>query len=195
MTEFDLDTERIGNELLDLWRRFSGRLRSFIRSFIADADEAEDVLQEVFIRIHSGLGNLRDSSKLSSWIFQITRHAVFDHFRGRRPSVTYCECLPLIQEEESGDTAVSRLAASLEELLATLPEPYRTALQRSEIEGLPQKALAKALAISYSGAKSRVQRARQMVKERLLQCCHFEFDRRGVIIGYHEHCCCCAAEK
>lgn len=195
MSAFDLDTERNENELPDLWKRFSGRLRSFIRSFIADADETEDVLQEVFIRIHGGLGSLRDSGKLSSWIYQITRHAVFDHIRGRRPSVAYCECLPLVKEEESGDTAVSRLAASLEELLATLPEPYRTALQRSEIEGLSQKALAKSLAISYSGAKSRVQRGRQMVKEQLQRCCHFEFDRRGVIIDYYEHCCCCTAEK
>jgi len=182
-------------DLENLWERFSGRLRQFIRSFGTDSDEAEDILQEVFVRVHRGIDSLRDCGKLQSWIFQITRRAVFDHFRRRRPSVSYCECLPLIKEDESGDTVASRLAASLEELLASLPEPYRTALQRSEIEGLPQKDLAKALAISYSGAKSRVQRARQMVKERLLQCCHFEFDRRGVIIAYHEHCCCCAAEK
>jgi RNA polymerase sigma-70 factor, ECF subfamily len=182
-------------DLEGLWRRFSARLRQFIRSFGTDADEAEDILQEVFIRVHKGTDALRDCGKLQSWIFQITRRAVFDHFRRRRPDVAFCECLPLARAEESGDTPASRLAASLGELLASLPEPYRTALQRSEIDGVPQKELAKALAISYSGAKSRVQRGRQMMKERLLQCCHFDFDRRGAVIGYHDHCCCCAAEN
>jgi RNA polymerase sigma-70 factor (ECF subfamily) len=180
-------------DLEHLWESFSGPLRQFIRSFDASGDEAEDILQEVFIRVHRGIDGLRDCGKIQSWIFQITRRAVFDHFRRLRPGIAYCECLPLTKEEESGDTAVSRLASTLAELLASLPEPFRTALQRSEIEGLPQKELAAALGISYSGAKSRVQRARQMVKERLLQCCHFEFDRRGIIIDYHEHCCCCAA--
>ncbi len=182
-------------DLESIWQHFSSRLRRFIRAFGTSGDEAEDILQDVFVRVHNGIAGLRDCGKLQSWIFQITRRAVFDHFRRRRPGVAYCECLPLIGEEESGDSAASRLAASIGELLVSLPEPYRTALQRSEIEGLTQKELAKSLGISYSGAKSRVQRARRMVKERLLECCHFEFDRRGAVIDYYDHCCCCAAEK
>ncbi len=61
-------------------------------------------------------------------------------------------------------------------------------------QGLSQKDLANRLGISYSGAKSRVQRARRMVRDMLMICCHFEFDRRGTVIDYYEHCCCCAEE-
>lgn len=183
-----------GGDLEAVWKRFSGRLRQFIRSFGPDGDEAEDILQEVLIRVHRHGHGLRDRTKLQSWLFQVARRAVFDHYRRRRPGIAYCECLPVTADGETGDTPLSRLAASLQELIATLPEPYRSALLRAEIEGVPQKALAPALGLSYSGAKSRVQRARMMVLERLLQCCHFEFDRRGAVIEYREHCCCCAGE-
>jgi RNA polymerase sigma-70 factor, ECF subfamily len=72
-----------------------------------------------------------------------------------------------------------------------LPEPYRQALLLTEYQGLNQKQMAERLGISVSGAKSRVQRAREKLRDMLLNCCHFEFDRRGRIVDYYEHCCCC----
>ena len=83
------------------------------------------------------------------------------------------------------------LALSLKELIDELPEPYRQALILTEYQGLSQKQLAENLGIWLSGAKSRVQRARGKLREILLRCCHFEFDRRGHIMDYYERCCCC----
>jgi RNA polymerase sigma-70 factor (ECF subfamily) len=78
-----------------------------------------------------------------------------------------------------------------------LPEPYREAIILTEYEGRTQKELAEYLGISLSGAKSRVQRAREKLKIMLLECCYFEFDRRGKVIDYHSRsepcliCSCC----
>jgi RNA polymerase sigma-70 factor (ECF subfamily) len=58
-----------------------------------------------------------------------------------------------------------------------------------------QKALSDRLGISFSGAKSRVQRARAKIKDQLLECCHFQFDHAGRIIDYQSRCACCASEK
>ncbi|TAK64714.1 MAG: hypothetical protein EPO24_03095, partial [Bacteroidetes bacterium] len=69
---------------------------------------------------------------------------------------------------------------------------YREAIKLSEIDGIPQKEVAKKLGISLSGAKSRVQRGRKMLKDLLFECCHFEFDRSGGVIDYYPHvttCC------
>jgi RNA polymerase sigma-70 factor (ECF subfamily) len=60
-----------------------------------------------------------------------------------------------------------------------------------EFEGVSQTELADRLGISVSGAKSRVQRGRKMLRDILMKCCHFEFDRYGTIIDYYPHCCCC----
>lgn len=67
-------------------------------------------------------------------------------------------------------------------MIDALPEPYREAIVLTELEGLTQKTLAQRLGISVSGAKSRVQRGREQLKQMLHECCSFEFDRRGKVI-------------
>jgi RNA polymerase sigma-70 factor (ECF subfamily) len=103
------------------------------------------------------------------------------------------ETLPAEDEVIEPDAA-DILASSMREMVEALPDPYRQALLLTEYEGLTQAELAERLGISLSGAKSRVQRARQKIKDELLACCHFEFDRYGRVIDYWEHCCCCAGE-
>jgi RNA polymerase sigma-70 factor, ECF subfamily len=176
-----------------LWRRFRNRLLAFIRARIPNPDEAEDILQDVFLSIHSGMGNLRDRGKLESWIFRIARNAIIDHYRKRRPLVPLDGHGEIAEEPPEGTSAVSRLADSIREIIDSLPEPYRTALNMAEMQGLDQKTVARRLGISHSGAKSRVQRGRQMIRNLLLTCCHFEFDSRGAVIDYYDRCCCCSA--
>jgi RNA polymerase sigma-70 factor (ECF subfamily) len=187
------DNERVMDLALEtVWDRFSGRLRSFVRARVSDEDEAEDLLQEVFLRIHSHLDTLRDVGRLESWVYQIARNTVIDHYRSRRSTVELPDMLGSCEDLEEDDL-VSRLAADVREMTEALPEPYRQALMLTAYEGLSQKELARRLGLSYSGAKSRVQRAREKVRDMLMTCCHFEFDRRGMVIDYHvPHCCCCA---
>ncbi len=177
-------------QLESLWVQYCCQLKAFIRSRVADEDDVEDLLQEVFIRIHTHLCCLRDLSKLESWIFQIARNAIIDHYRSRRPSVELSESIAIEGEFDTYDPA-AHLALSLGGMVAELPVPYRDALVLTEYQGLNQRQLAERLGISFSGAKSRVQRARHMLRDMLLTCCHFELDRRGAIIDYYERCCCC----
>jgi RNA polymerase sigma-70 factor (ECF subfamily) len=79
-------------------------------------------------------------------------------------------------------------------MLRCLPRKYRQALELTEMQGFSQTELAARLNISVSGAKSRVQRAREKLKEALLDCCHFEFDRYGRVIDYHANCAECAGQ-
>ena len=72
-----------------------------------------------------------------------------------------------------------------------LPNAYREALRLTEYGGLSQKQLSTQLGISFSGAKSRVQRARAKIKQQLLDCCHFQLDHVGRIIDYQSRCACC----
>ena len=87
------------------------------------------------------------------------------------------------------------LKPAVKRMVEDLPEPYRQALILTEYEGLSQVELARKLGISLSGAKSRVQRAREKVRQMLLECCHLEFDRRGKIIECQRRCCCCGSPE
>jgi RNA polymerase sigma-70 factor (ECF subfamily) len=186
------ETVAMNDVLESVWNQFSGQLRSFIRTRVPDEETTEDILQEVFIRIHAKMGALRDMGKLESWIYQITRNAIIDHYRRQRPTGELPDTLG-VWEDAYEEHLVTRLAADVREMAEALPEPYREAFMLTSYEGLSQKELAERLGLSYSGAKSRVQRARQKIRDMLMICCHFEFDRRGMVIDYHEpHCCCCA---
>jgi RNA polymerase sigma-70 factor, ECF subfamily len=173
-----------------LWEQYHQRLLAFIRSRVGDDAEAEDILQEVFVRVHRNLCCQTEWNKPESWFYQIARNLIIDHYRSRREMVEMPETLPAEPDLPEEDPE-AELALSLTEMVNELPETYRQALLLTEYQGLNQKQMAESLGISVSGAKSRVQRAREKLRDMLLNCCHFEFDRRGRIVDYYEHCCCC----
>jgi len=182
------------NSFEPIWEQFHARLLKFIRSRVEDEAAAEDILQDVFLRIHTNIDTLSDDGRLESWVFQIARNAIIDHYRRRRELAEIPETIPAEDEFIEPDAA-DVLASSMRTMVEELPEPYRQALLLTEYQGLTQAELAERLGIALSGAKSRVQRARQRIKDDLLACCHFEFDRYGRVVDYWEHCCCCAGEE
>ena len=178
-----------------LWHQLNARLRQFICARVSDCDAADDLLQDVFLRIHSHIDTLRQQDRLQSWVYQIARNAIVDYYRSQRPTSELSETLVEEPDIPDGEDAAMRLASGMREMVEALPEPYRQALLLTEFEGLSQRELADRVGISLSGAKSRVQRARLKVRDMLLECCHLELDRRGAVIDYYERCCCCAEES
>lgn len=173
-----------------IYNDFHSKLKSFVVGRVSDADTAEDILQDVYLKIHSNIDGLRESDRLESWVYQITRNAIIDYYRRARPQDELSDSLAAPPDDEPD--AVSQLASSLKGMLNCVPEKYRQALELTELQGLSQVELATRLDISVSGAKSRVQRAREKLKEAFLDCCHFEFDRLGRVVDYHPNCEKCA---
>jgi RNA polymerase sigma-70 factor, ECF subfamily len=181
-----------------VWERYAQRLLAFIRSKVSSGEEAEDILQEVFVRVHTGICCLQEWTAMDRLVYRITRNLIIDGYRSRRPSEELGEDLaaeasPFPVEVEEDPAA--RIAFSLRETIDELDEPYREALILTEYEGLTQAEYAARAGISLSGAKSRVQRAREKLKGLLLECCHFELDRLGGIIDYQKRCCACSSHS
>lgn len=179
-----------------IWRRYNGRLLAFIRSKVSSAEEAEDLLQEVFLRVHRGICCMQEWEVMEKLVYRIARNLIIDSYRRKRPVQALDDelqsdyGLPELEEDPA-----ARLAFSLRDTVEELPEPYRGALLATEYEGLTQARLAEREGIGLSAAKSRVQRARAKLKEALLDCCHFEFDSVGRIVDYRERCCRCQRAK
>lgn len=162
-----------------LWREFSAPLIKFLRARTATKADAEDLLQEIFVRIQKRLPDLREPAKLQGWVYRIARNAVIDHYRTRR------QHLPLDFDLETRDPEGRDsvdLSASLRKFIAALPAAYREPLVRHEYQGESLQEVATALGLTLTATKSRVRRARLMLREMLEQCCRFEFDRRGKVI-------------
>jgi RNA polymerase sigma-70 factor (ECF subfamily) len=177
-----------------VWDMFHGPLFQFIRKRISDDGTAEDLLQDVFLKIHQHIEAVQDVKKLESWVYQITRNVIIDYYRSKRLTTSLEEPeVLLLPEELPDDDIMSELFPSIRAMVRSLPEQDRQALVLTEYQGLTQKELGERLGLSFSGAKSRVQRAREKLKQQLLACCHFELDRRGHVINYQPKCQCCSS--
>ena len=175
-----------------IWEDFHTKLNSFILKRVPDDQTAEDILQDVFLKIHTRIDTLRNADKLQSWIYQIARNVIADYYRMHKPVTEVPEEIPM-PEPLLEDDVIQELAPCIRAMVDSLPADSRQALILTEYEGLSQKDLAERLDISFSGAKSRVQRAREKLKTMLLDCCHFEFDHAGRVIDYQPRCTCCSA--
>lgn len=170
-------------EIATLYTGFRHTLLSYIKSKVSSKEDAEDILQNVFLKIAADSRALDTRQSISNWIFIITRNAVIDYYRARSKSaqalpdtVTFTEA----QEDESN--ALEELACCLAKMINQLPDDYRQILIESELKGVRQKDLAKKYGMAYSSLRSRVQRGRERLKQVILACCHVESDARGGVM-------------
>jgi RNA polymerase sigma-70 factor (ECF subfamily) len=158
------------------WNEFSTRLSQFIRARVADPLTAEDILQDVFVKFQGRFAEFHDPAKIQGWLFLVARNAIIDHYRTRKATSKLSESLP-VEPAEIDVTEMEELHVIFRQIINRLPERYREAVVLTTFEGLTQEELAKRLEISVSGAKSRVQRGREQLKELLLDFCRREFSR------------------
>lgn len=176
----------IDQDSTEAWQPLQQQLQAFVRRRVRDRDAADDIVQEVFVKLATRLRESRDRTALHAWVFQVARHAVIDWWRTRKPLVELPADLvgPPDEPPRPGDPEWDGLCASFRTFVHALPPKYREAVLLTEYEGLTQKELAERLGIAVSTAKSRVQRGRRHLQKALLDCCSFELDRRGQVIDW-----------
>lgn len=166
----------------EIWSDLSADLRSFIRRRVRDEHVTDDLLQETFVRIHRYVDNLEETDRMAAWVFQIARNVVVDYYRKTEIASLENDDLANLNDNRQGVPTGCGNLTWLHELVQSLPEAYRLAVRMAEIEGESQQAVADRLGLSLSGAKSRIQRGRVMLKEILQRCCVFELDARGKVM-------------
>jgi RNA polymerase sigma-70 factor (ECF subfamily) len=175
----------VGDPVGDAWRALSDELHAFLRSRVPSQADADDLLQDVFVRVLDKVGALRDADRIGPWVYQIARNALTDFYRRRSRIATQ----PVTEEsaidlpEPTGDGNHNQAIGHwLSSMIDRLPATQRKAVRMYELEGIPQVEIAQRLNVSLSGAKSRVQRGRVQLEKLLRGCCQLELDRRGNVI-------------
>jgi RNA polymerase sigma-70 factor (ECF subfamily) len=166
---------------MQAWHDHESELRGWLRRRMADPAEADDLVQDLFIKaIRQGerfcsIGNAR------AWLFEVARNALADRLRLKRETVE----LPEDLAAESVETdAVDSLAVCLPRVLSELNADDREVITLCDIEGLSQEAFARLKGLSLPGAKSRVQRARKRLREQLTSACQVRFEANGHLIDF-----------
>lgn len=148
-----------------LYHRFKRRVYGMVAR-IAGAQDAEEVSQEVFIRIYRGLVKFRGESALDTWVYRLTVNAALSHVQRRPIRTEGEEALALVPTKE-GPARDPRLAARLERALADLPNGYRAVLVLHDVEGLSHEEIAEILDCRVGTSKSQLHKARGRMRELL----------------------------
>jgi RNA polymerase sigma-70 factor (ECF subfamily) len=177
------------------WRELHDQLLGFIARRVRTREDAEDILQEVMLRVHRASAELEQVERLTGWIYRIAANAIVDHYR--KPARRELPAGWQLEVDAAGDpgpasileepdTAELRaeLARCLSPLVERLPPSYRQALVLTDLQGVTQAEAAARLGLSVSGMKTRVQRGRRLLENLLLDCCHVELDSRRGVSGY-----------
>lgn len=186
-----------GGDTSALVGRFERELGAYIRRRVPGV-EADDVLQDTLLRIHTGVGQLRAGERLTPWVFRVARSAVVDHqrrsgVRGRRFVGQGAEASESSAEEgpaEESSEQVALLAACIEPFLSQLPREQAEALRLVDMGGASQAEAARALGLPVATMKARVQRGRRRLRADLEACCALVQDRRGAVIEVTPRCGC-----
>jgi RNA polymerase sigma-70 factor (ECF subfamily) len=189
----------------ELWRALHDQLFGFISRRVRRPEDAEDILQEVMLRIHRHGADLEEVDHVTSWVYRITSNAIADYYRkparrelplGEATDIPepVATAPPVIWAEPDAAELRAELSGCLRPFTARLPESYREAIELTEFQGISQVEAAGRLGLSVSGMKARVQRGRGQLKDLLLDCCHIELDTRGGVADYRSrrgHCATC----
>lgn len=156
----------------ELYRQHSGRLYNLAFRMAGSAQEAEDLLQEVFLHAYRKLGSFRGDSSLGTWLYRLGMNQCLDYLRGRQARMN--QATDSLDEEGATEpatrtpmtpTAVNRV--DLERAIGRLPEGCRAAFLLHDLEGFEHHEVAKILGVSEGTSKSQVHKARMKLRAML----------------------------
>jgi RNA polymerase sigma-70 factor, ECF subfamily len=171
-----------------IWTAFGKNMHRYLRKRVTCEADADDLLQDIFLKIHLKLPTLTHQESLTTWVWRLTHNTLTDYHRAKRVTLQ-----PLLEVKETvlpePDSEFNQLLAiCVQPFLAMMSESQREAIELADFQKISQKELALQWGIGYSGAKSRVQRARTELETLFRACCHIECDEYGNVLHYEPHC-------
>ncbi|WP_108801929.1 sigma-70 family RNA polymerase sigma factor [Aquimarina sp. Aq107] len=173
-------------EINTIWIDLHEELYKFILGKMKDEQIAKDIHQEVFLKIQTKIHQLKHTSKLTSWVYQITRNTIIDYFRkanNKNVSISDLE----IPQTDTNSFDYKNLTSCINQKIENLSSLHKEAIILTAFKNYSQKELAEHLKISYSGTKSRVQKAKEILRENILNCPNVESDSTGKLIDFENN--------
>jgi len=181
----------------EIYATFQPRIRGYLSRMVG-ADEAEELTQDVFVKVDRALKEFRGEAQLATWIYRIATNAALDRLRTPSFKQRARESGPVDAGAEAAAELPDRnvwtseakpevdqqlirkeMNSCIREYIEQLPEDYRAVLVLSEVEGLKNREIAEILGVSLDTVKIRLHRARARLKESLGSHCHFYLDERS----------------
>lgn len=163
----------------ELVERYTQKVGNLSMRLTRNSEDAEEVMQDVFVTVYRKIGCFEGKSQFSSWLYRITVNTSFMKLRRRRntPLVSFEEVSPTVREswvgtgsENSDVNFISsrhELREALEGAISRLPDEYRAIFVLRDIDGLSNQDVGEILGLSVPAVKSRLHRSRLMLRKKL----------------------------
>ncbi|WP_010133996.1 sigma-70 family RNA polymerase sigma factor [Ochrovirga pacifica] len=166
-----------------IWDQYATDLKKFIFSKTQNASVTEDLLQDVFLKIHLKKTQLKNQSALKSWLFSIAHHTVLDFFKTQKKELpTEVETSVTLPKENNHSPKDCLLP-----LIEKLPDTYKQVLLLATLQGCKQAEIAQKLNLSLAATKSRILRGKELLKQSYMDCCNYTLDENGHLKGEHKN--------
>lgn len=165
----------------DTWLLYQQRLLQFIRAKVSTSNDAEDILNDVFLKLTHVANKDNIPKNISAWLYRVTKNSLVDYYRKKKPY----EQLPsdLLEEVDHPDV-IKQLSNCMLPMIQALPESYQLPLRLSEIEGMKYKEVATEMNLSVPAVKSRILRGRQKLHKSMLSCCSLKQNDAGEVVDF-----------
>jgi RNA polymerase sigma-70 factor, ECF subfamily len=167
------------------WQAHEGELLGYLRHRLRDPEAAADVLQDVFVKaLRQGQGFCTlDNPR--AWLFQVARNALVDRARTTRPQEPLTpELADSLPDRSEAEAPVDALSDCLTRTLSELPPADADILRACDLEGETQRSFADRHGLGLAAVKSRLLRARQRLRDRMVQACQVDLDAGGRVAGH-----------
>ncbi|MAP80694.1 MAG: RNA polymerase subunit sigma-70 [Aequorivita sp.] len=165
-----MDTEKI-------WTQFNEQLYFFILKRVKNEVATGDIFQNTFLKIHKNIHRVREDQKIKAWVFQIARNEIANYFSNEAKYVNH------LNNQEYSTTESTEAFCCFDEFINDLPSIYKETVELVYIQGKKQEEAAQLLSISLANIKARIRRSKAMLKEKFSECCKYDFDKNGNLIG------------
>lgn len=164
----------------ELISRYETKAHNLAMRLTRNAEDAEEVLQDVFVTVFKKIDTFEGKSKFSSWFFRITCNAAFMKLRKNKQEKSFAleDIVPNLQQKaleltqgygaRSDSLAINNeIKEALEDAISKLPEEYRAVFVLRDIDGLSNQEVGEILNLSTPAVKSRLHRSRLMLQKKL----------------------------
>ncbi|ELR66883.1 RNA polymerase sigma factor SigZ [Photobacterium marinum] len=163
-----------------VWKEYQAAIRAFLHSRVSDADDVDDLLQDILIKTYQNLHAIKEQDSIKSWLFQVSSNAIIDFYRDKAKTRGLSSD-DLWYEQKDSDIK-DALSPCLLPFIQALPADVSELISAIDVHGLSQKEYAEKQGISYSTLKSRVQKGRMLLRKSFEDCCHLSLDQHGNVI-------------
>jgi RNA polymerase sigma-70 factor (ECF subfamily) len=167
------------SEISSLWLEYKNGLKYYIFKKVKNEEIANDLSHEVLMKVYNSCCSNIKIKNVSSWMFQIAHNTTIDYLKKQNK---FTNNVP--ENYDDDDYNVFQEANEIiKPLMQLLPDKYAIPLHLSDIEEFKQKEVAQKLNLSLTATKSRIQRARNLLKEKIIECSNLEKDGKGNLIS------------